>query len=114
MQKSGQEKRAEATIRAIQLGQSVRSAAIRFGVPRTYLQRRIDGIPTRKETQQSFEAISPYLEAQLVHCAVGQARLGFAPSLVKFQAVTQNMLQASSKKTLVNGATAANIHLFFD
>ncbi|KAI1157649.1 hypothetical protein F5B18DRAFT_151921 [Nemania serpens] len=96
-----QEIRAEAALRAIKLGSSVRAAAKRFAVPRSYLQRRIQGIPTRKEVNRDLQSLSPYLERQLSIWAIGQARLGYALSLVKFQAIAQMMLRASGSSKVL-------------
>lgn len=62
--------------RDVKLGMSVTTASRRC---RTTLQRRIDGILMRKETNQNLQTLSPYLEAQLVYWSIGQARLGYAP-----------------------------------
>ncbi|KAI1157275.1 hypothetical protein F5B18DRAFT_645665 [Nemania serpens] len=90
------EQRAEAAVRAVMLGMSIRGAATKWQISRSYVKRRLDGIPTRKEVNNNFQALSPYLESQLCHWAIGQARLGYAPSLVKFQAMAQRLLTASS------------------
>jgi hypothetical protein len=136
------EKRYWGAARDVKLGMGVRPAARKWDVSRTTLQRRLDGIPTRKETNRNLQSLSPYLEAQMVYWAVGQARLGYAPSLVKFRSIANAMLSSTGAlkkvsytwhccfldrnpavKTArshkisylrVNGATAANIHLFFD
>ncbi|GAP89887.1 putative transposase [Rosellinia necatrix] len=142
MPASSQEMHAKAAIRDVQLGMSVRGAALKWNVQRTYLQRRFQGIPTRKETNRSLQALSPYLENQLATWCIGQAKLGYAPSLTKLRMIAQRALAASSgPRTLgptwhhqflarnasvrstrchivnyqrVNGATAQNIHVFFD
>ena len=137
-----EESRYWGAVRDVKLGMGVRPAARKWDVSRTTLQRRLDGIPTRKETNRNLQSLSPYLEAQLVYWSVGQARLGYAPSLVKFRSVANNMLSSSgvlkkvsnmwhhgflqrnlSVKTArshvmsylrVNSATAKNIGLFFN
>jgi hypothetical protein len=134
--------RACAAVRDVRLGETVRESARKWTTSRSYLQRRLAGVPTREEMNKDQQALSPFLEAQLASWAIGQARLGFAPALIKFRFMAQRMLAASgsthrlgqrwharflarneSIKTTrskiinysrVNGATAANINLFFD
>lgn len=129
-------------VRDVKLGMGVRPAARKWAVSRTTLQRRLDGIPTRKETNRNLQTLSPYLEGQLAYWAVGQARLGYAPSLVKFRSIANAMLSSTGvlkrvshvwhrgffqrnptvetarshiiSYLKVNGATAENINLFFN
>ncbi|KAK8096427.1 uncharacterized protein PG998_014295 [Apiospora kogelbergensis] len=135
-------KRAQAAIRDVKLGVAVRESARKWSASRSYIQRRLAGVPTRSEFNKDLQVLSPLLEAELAYWAVGQARLGFAPALVKFRLMAQRMLNASgashtlgqqwhacflarneSIKTArskiinysrVNGATVANINVFFD
>ncbi|KAK6858945.1 hypothetical protein PG995_004798 [Apiospora arundinis] len=123
------QQRAHAAVRDVKLGMAVREAAR-------------NGIPTRRETYANQQALSPLLEAQLTHWAVGQARLGFAPALTKFRLMAQRLVNASGAShtigkvwharflarneevkttrskiinySRVNGATVSNIHIFFD
>ncbi|KAK8095253.1 transposase [Apiospora kogelbergensis] len=120
----------------------VREAVRKWDATRSYVNRRLAGVPTRQELNKDRQALSPLLEAQLAHWAIGQARLGFAPALVKFRSMAQRMLNASGTSyqlgqrwharflarngdvkatrsriinyNRVNGATAANINVFFD
>ncbi|KAK6840985.1 hypothetical protein PG987_001845 [Apiospora arundinis] len=136
------QQRAQAAIRDVKLGMAVREAARKWDMRRTYLRRRLDGIPTKKEAYEDQQALSPLLESQLAQWVIGQSRLGFAPALVKFRFMAQQLLNASGAshtvgqrwharflarneeiKTIrskiihysrVNGATVSNIHLFFD
>jgi len=136
------QKRAQAAVRDVKLGAATRESARKWLAPRSYIQRRLAGVPTRSEFNKDQQVLSPLLEDELAHWAVGQARLGFAPALVKFRFMAQRMLNASgashtlgqrwhtrflarneSVKTArskminysrVNGATVANINVFFD
>lgn len=53
-------KRAEAAVRDVVLGTLVRAAVTKWDVERTYVRRRIAGIPTRKEANQQQQRLSPY------------------------------------------------------
>ncbi|KAI1821376.1 hypothetical protein F4861DRAFT_532993 [Xylaria intraflava] len=106
------EKRAQAAVRDVKLGMPVRAASRKWTIPRSYLQRRLEGIPTRKEVSRDQQALSPLLEKQLVTWAVGQARLGYAPSVIKFKHMAQRLLNASG--TSYSLATVVNINIFFD
>ncbi len=140
---SDDQRRLAAAVRDVKLGVGQRQAALRWDVPRSTIQRRLQGIPTRKQTYQHLQALSPHLEKQLANWAIGQARLGFAPAIVKFKFIAEKMLLSASGSprrlgkewhtrflarnsevksarsksinyTRVNGATAANINIFFD
>ncbi|KAK8073370.1 transposase [Apiospora phragmitis] len=136
------QKRAHAAIHDVKLGLGVREAVRKWDATRSYVNRRLAGVPTRQELNKDRQALSPLLEAQLAHWAIGQARLGFAPALVKFRSMAQRMLNASGTSyqlgqrwharflarngdvkatrsriinyNRVNGATVANINVFFD
>ncbi|KAK5637617.1 hypothetical protein RRF57_013332 [Xylaria bambusicola] len=136
------ENRAEVAVRAVMLGMPMRQAARKWNIDRSYIRRRLNGIPTRKETNQHLQAVPINLERRLANWAIGQARLGFAPSIVKLKIIAERMAQASgsprslgsqwhtrflsrneavkSARSLplsysrVNGATAVNINRFFD
>ena len=59
--------RAAAAIRSIQLGTPLRQAAREWGVDRSFLLRRLRGIPTRKEAYANLQALSTYHERQLAN-----------------------------------------------
>ncbi|RYP02834.1 hypothetical protein DL765_010673 [Monosporascus sp. GIB2] len=136
------EKRAEHAILDINSGKSIRAASKDHDVNRTYLTRRILGIPTRAEANEKFQALSQVQEAHLASWAVTQASLGYAPPLHRFKGYAQRILAYNSHhqklgkkwytrflnrnpsvKTLrshlidyrrYNGACAENINIFFD
>ncbi|KAI0831525.1 hypothetical protein F5Y06DRAFT_281506 [Hypoxylon sp. FL0890] len=87
--------RTQAAARAALCGMPVRQAARKWDIPRTTLQRRLDGIPTCKEVNIDQQALSPYIEAQLASWAIGQARLGYAPTFVTFRKMAQQMATAA-------------------
>lgn len=53
-------KRAEAAVRDVVLGMPVCAAVTKWNVERTYVQRRIVGISTRKKANQQQQRLSPY------------------------------------------------------
>jgi len=57
------QKRAHAAIRDVNLGLGVREAARKWDAPRSYLTRRLAGVPTRQELNKDRQALSPLLEA---------------------------------------------------
>lgn len=91
-----EEQRAAAAVRACKLGMPIRQAAREWDVNRSYILRRLRGVPTRKETYAHLQALSTYYEQQLANWAIGQARLGFALSIVKFRLMAKRMLNVSS------------------
>ncbi len=135
------QKCAQATAREVNLGAPIRQACDKWQANRSYVRRRLEGIPTREETNAEAQALSVNLEQKLAFWAIGQARLGFAPALVKFRSMAQRMLAASGSShqlgknchmcflnrnppirstrasiidySRVNGATAKNIRIFF-
>ncbi|KAI0854626.1 hypothetical protein F4860DRAFT_508085 [Xylaria cubensis] len=79
-------KRESAAVRDVKLGLSIRAAATKWNTSRSGVTRRLQGIPTRNQLNRDFQALSPYLESKLACWAIGQARLGYAPTLVKMDA----------------------------
>jgi hypothetical protein len=134
--------RRDAAVRQVMLGGGVRAAARQWAVDRRYINRRIEGVPTREETNSSQQLLSPHFEGQLANWAIGQARLGYAPALFKFRLYVQNLLHAgggayrlgkawhtrflarnpeikSARSKIidyerVNSVTVININIFFD
>ncbi|KAI1330312.1 hypothetical protein F5Y16DRAFT_34502, partial [Xylariaceae sp. FL0255] len=96
--------RAHAAIKASIIGDSVRKASRKWDVPRSYVRRRIEGMPTFKKARQAQQLLSPLLEAQLARWAIGQARLGYTPALVKFRYIAQRIIQASGSTQEVGKA----------
>ncbi|KAK8093141.1 uncharacterized protein PG998_014542 [Apiospora kogelbergensis] len=74
------EKHAQAAIRDVKLGVAVRESARTWSASRSYIQRRLAGVPTRSEFNKDLQVLPPLLEAELAYWAVGQARLD-APEL---------------------------------
>ncbi|KAI0435811.1 hypothetical protein F4803DRAFT_573772 [Xylaria telfairii] len=111
MPTSSDKKRAEAAVRDVVLGTPVRAAAIKWDVERTYIQRRIAGIPTRKEANQQQQRLSPFMEQQLANWAIGQARLGFSPPLVRFRAMALHYLKASGSDITIGSTGTPNLSL---
>ena len=57
-------------------GENVARAARDSGVPRTTLQRRLNGFLTHSEAAQSQQRLSPVQEKHLTDWALAQAALG--------------------------------------
>ena len=76
-------------------GKSVRSSAGDNGVERTYLRRRIKGIPTRAEVNESRQKLSKRQESLLAKWIIVQGKLGYAPPHTRFRTFAQRMLANS-------------------
>ncbi|KAJ8132642.1 hypothetical protein O1611_g991 [Lasiodiplodia mahajangana] len=133
---------AAAAVRAVHPSTPAQEAARKWDVDRSYIRRRIRGIPTRKQAYANLQALSIYYETQLANWAIGHARVGFVPSLFKLKLMAERMLKAPRRDrslgkewsarflarnetaksarsvsldyTSVNGATAVDINCFLD
>jgi hypothetical protein len=127
---------------AVNRGESIRHAAKRNEFDRCYLQRRLDGVPTREEYNKGLQSSSNVQESWLADWATTQGRLGHAPPLLHFKQFAQRVLynngiehtlgvrcnrrflkrhsEIKNSRTQivnykrVNAATAENINIFFD
>lgn len=61
------QKRAQAAVRDVKLGAATRESARKWLAPRSYIQRRLAGVPTRSEFNKDQQALSPLLEDELAH-----------------------------------------------
>lgn len=61
------QKRAHAAIHDVKLGLGGREAVRKWDATRSYVNRRLAGVPTRQELNKDRQALSPLLEAQLAH-----------------------------------------------
>lgn len=133
------------TVRAIQQveeGSPVASASRNNRIDRSYLKRRIKGVPTREEVDEGKQTLSSIQEAFLADWAIVQGRLGHAPRLTYFKTFAQGILNTngarqalgrnwyarflkrnpnvkSIRSTMIdykraNGVTPENINIFFD
>ena len=75
---SDREKRMHAAIQAAKNGTSVRAAARKHSIPRTTLQRHINGGQTIHEAHEKQQSLSPRQEAHLVRWVKLQTKLGFS------------------------------------
>ncbi|OBS16973.1 hypothetical protein FPOA_12482 [Fusarium poae] len=92
-------------------GTSIREASKRHLVDRTYLTRRINGIPTKEEVDEKKQVLSRHQETHLANWAIAQGRLGYAPPMIRFRFYAQHIPETQWR---VDGANTANINLFFD
>jgi hypothetical protein len=70
---------------AVNRGESIRHAAKRNELDRCYIQRRLDGVPTREEYNEGLQSLSNVQESWLADWAITQERLGHAPPLLYFK-----------------------------
>lgn len=64
----------------IDKGISLRKAAQRWGIPRSTLHNRLNGIVTRNEANEHNQRLSKQQESHLVNWIISQGALGFAPT----------------------------------
>ena len=90
-------------LREVKRGKSVASAAKNNDVERTYLRRRIEGIPTRQLSDEARQKLSKTQEARLSKWIILQGKLGYAPPHHRFRGFAQRVL-ANSGSTEQLGA----------
>ena len=90
-------------LREVKHGKSVASAAKNNDVERTYLRRRIKGIPTRQVSDEARQKLSKTQEARLSKWIILQGKLGYAPPNHRFRGFAQRVL-ANSGSTEQLGA----------
>ena len=80
-QSSSQEGRILLAIQAIKQGhiQNVKSAAETYDIPRTTLQRRIQGTTSRRNSIPNLCRLTPYKESALVRYILNLDSRGFPP-----------------------------------
>jgi hypothetical protein len=61
-------------------GQSIRKAALNWGVPRATLHQRIHGRESRKEAFTGMQRLSPTQEKHLTQWILTQSDLGLPPT----------------------------------
>jgi hypothetical protein len=68
-------------IQALKLGyiQSVRAAAVAYDIPRSILQRRINGIASRRDTISNTQRLTPQEELAIVRYILDLDSRGFPP-----------------------------------
>ena len=89
------EKKLRAAISATKNGSSIRAAAKRHAIPRSTLQRHIDGGQTVREAHEKQQNLSPRQEAFLVRWVKTQTKLGFAPPHSRFTIYALRISRAS-------------------
>ena len=132
----------ERALQDIAAGQSIRETARQYHISKDYLRRRLNGVDTRKEVNETRQSLSKSQEQQLVDWVLLQARLGWAPPHSRFRLFAQRIyIQSGGQNRLgkhwhvaffrrhpevksirstgidflrVNGASRSNIDEFFD
>ena len=84
--------RAPAAINDVTNGRSLRAASKIHQVERTYLRRRILGVRTREEYNETHQKLSKHQEGGLVRWIFVQGKLGYAPPHARFRAYAQRLL----------------------
>jgi hypothetical protein len=79
-------------VSAVMHGDSVRHAALQAEVDRCALRRRLEGVPTREETNESFQVLSKVQEDWLSKWAIKQNEMGHPPRLSYFKVFAQKIL----------------------
>ena len=82
-QSPDQEGRILLAINAIKQGQfqSVRVAAASYGIPRTTLRRRIEGMTSRRDSIPKSQNLTSYEESALIQYILDLDSRGFSPRL---------------------------------
>ena len=73
-------------------GRSLRAASKIHQVERTYLRRRIEGVRTREDYNETLQKLSKHQEDGLSKWIVIQGKLGYAPPHARFRAYAQRLL----------------------
>jgi DDE superfamily endonuclease/helix-turn-helix, Psq domain/Tc5 transposase DNA-binding domain len=77
---------------AVTNGQSMRKAAIQWGVPRTTLYNRLHGHESRKEAYSGLQRLSPAQEERLTKWILIQNDIGLPPTHAQIRQFTQRIL----------------------
>ncbi|RYP34503.1 hypothetical protein DL766_002945 [Monosporascus sp. MC13-8B] len=91
MQLSAQFRAAQA-IDEVTRGRSLRSASKGYQVDRRYISRRIQGIRTKEEFDESRQKLLRVQEEALAHWVIVQGQLGYAPPHSRFRLYAQRLL----------------------
>lgn len=84
--------RARRAIDDVTNGRSLRAASKIHQVERTYLRRRIEGVRTREDYNETLQKLSKHQEDGLSKWIVIQGKLGYAPPHARFRAYAQRLL----------------------
>jgi len=79
-------------ILAVTNGQSVRNAALQWGIPRITLYDRLQGRASRKEAFSDMQRLSPAQEKHLTQWILTQGDLGLPPTHAQIKQFTQRIL----------------------
>jgi hypothetical protein len=79
-------------LEAVANGQSIKKAALIWGVPRSTLQGRLQGAESRKEAFASWQRLSSVQENHLTQWVLTQAALGLPPTHTQIRQFVQRML----------------------
>jgi hypothetical protein len=77
---------------AVMHGDFVCHAALQAEIDRCALRRRLEGVPSREETNESFQVLSKVQEEWLAKWAIKQGGMGHPPRLSYFKVFAQKIL----------------------
>ena len=90
--RSSSQFRAAAAIQDVENGRSLRQSSIYHQVPRNYITRRIQGLPTREDANEAHQKLSKDQETYLANWIITQGTLGYAPPHSRFRLFAQRLL----------------------
>jgi hypothetical protein len=79
-------------VNAVIHGDSVRHAALQAEIDRCVLRRHLEGVPTREETNESFQVLSKVQEYWLAKWAIKQGEMGHPSRFSYFKVFAQKIL----------------------
>jgi hypothetical protein len=79
-------------VSAVMHGDFVRHVALQAEIDRCALRRRLEGVPTREETNESFQVLSKIQKNWLAKWTIKQDEMGHPPRLSYFKVFTQKIL----------------------
>ncbi|RFU31689.1 hypothetical protein B7463_g4628, partial [Scytalidium lignicola] len=83
----------QGAIDAVLHGQSVQGASCDWGIPRTTLMGRIQGLEPRRSSHQLQQILSESQEIQLANWILCQSNIGYAPSHTTVRSMVTKLLQ---------------------
>ena len=88
-------------LNAVAGGQSIRKAALDWGVPRTTLQDRVTGAEPRQEAAQGLQRLSPVQEGHLATWIAAQEALGLPLTHAQIRQFANRILKIKKEKDRV-------------
>ena len=99
----------EQAIQSIANGDSLRKAALEWGIPRTTLQGRLHGSESREEAFAGQQWLSRVQEMHLAQWILTQSALGLPPTHVQIKQFAQHVLATKGDHKLLGKTLDASI-----